>query len=879
LARPTSQPTDAPAEIRPLQIGRQPDGRILVPTNQFLTPAGKQILFDGRPVDLALAENGHTLVAKNTSSLEFIDVATGRIKQTLPLPRKGGAQPPLTIFELMHLPFGEYGKPPAHVPPGFSVVGLLAAGGKVYASDSQNHLRVARRRPDGSYVWDKPIAVATPKVKGVANPAGMALGEPNTLWTTSTRGNSVQRINLRTGLVEQVVPVGVAPYTICRPRPDRFYVTNWGGDPPKKGQPQALSSDTPVRTDPRTGIADQGSVSLFARTTDGWRQDKTIGVGLHSSGMIASPHGRFVYVANANSDTVSVIDTGSERVVETISCRPEAGLPFGSGTNALAISPDGATLYAACATNNCIAVIRLGARANEAKAVGRPARSSIAGLIPTGWYPGAVLPSRDGAKLFVANVKGVGSLSRPRPVAQGKNTHDFLGSVSIIDVPGAEQLAHYTRQVNRNNRLAFSLAGLEKPRPHAPPVPVPLRHGEPSVFKHVVYIIKENRTYDQILGDMKEGNGDPSLTLFGEEVTPNQHALARQFTLFDNFYCSGALSATGHQWVNEAYVTDYLEKAFGGFARSYPNDGDDLLAFASSGFLWNNALTHGKTFRNYGEFTKTTYRPRSATWTDVYDDYKNRTRKVKLEVKANIRPMAPYTHPDYPGFPLIIQDVYRARIFVEDLHAYERKGELPNLVYIFLPCDHTTGIRPGSPTPRAMLADNDLALGRVVEAITRSKFWLRTCIFVVEDDPQFGFDHVDGHRTLVQVISPYTRRRFVDHSNYNQTGMVKTIELILGLPCMNQLDLSATPMRNCFQATPDLTPYTSVPNRIPLDEMNAPVGKLRGKARYWAKKSMELDFDKEDEADEDTLNRILWHATKGYDMPYPTGSASRGQHE
>ncbi len=440
--------------------------------------------------------------------------------------------------------------------------------------------------------------------------------------------------------------------------------------------------------------------------------------------------------------------------------------------------------------------------------------------------------------------------------------------MSLIDVPDDAALAKYTEQVNANNRLGYSLAGLGKPRADAKSAPVPERHGEPSLFKHVVYVIKENRSYDQLLGDMKEGDGDPDLCLFGEEVTPNQHKLAREFTLFDNFYCSGTLSATGHQWTNEAYVTDYLTKAFGGFTRSYPVDGDDPLAFASSGFIWDNALARGKTFRNFGEFTKSRY-AEGTTWADVFADYKNGTRKVKFTVTPNVKAMAPHTHPGYPGFPLVTPDVYRAQVFLEELKDFEKAGKMPDLTYVFLPADHTVGATPGFPTPRAMLADNDLALGQIVEAVSKSKFWPETCIFVVEDDPQFGLDHVDGHRSVLQVISPYTRRKFVDHTNYNQTGVVKTIELLLGLPPMNQLDLSATPLRGCFQDEPDLTQYAAAPNKVPLDEMNPPLEKLQGEALKWAKKSLELDFDEEDEADEDTLNRILWHSVKGYDRPYP----------
>lgn len=867
------------ADLDRLQVGLQPDGSVVVPTNQLLRPAGKQVTFHGRPVDLALADGGRTLVIKNLFDLVFLDTATGQIRQSLYLAADGQPPAPVNLAELLiKKAIGDDGKPPHADIHGFSVVGLLVHEDRVYVTDARNHVRVAERRPDGRYAWGSPLALAPPQVGGLAFPTGLALQGKDMLWVCSSRGNSVQRIHRTTGRVEEVVPVGVAPYMIVCPRADRCYVSNWGGDPPVAGAPQALSSGTPVRINPETGVANEGSVSVLGLVGGRWQQLRTIRVGLLPSGLLAGPKGHRLYVANANSDTVSVIDLATDTVVETIPCRPESRLPFGSGANALALSPDGGTLYVANATNNCLAVVTLGAKAREAPSATAPPRSLLAGLIPTAWYPGAVLLSPDGRRLYVANVKGVGALSQPRPVAQGHNTHDFLGSVSLIDVPAASELPAHTRTVNANNRLAFSLAGLEKPRPGIRPVPVPERHGEPSVFEHVLYVIKENRSYDQIFGDIKEGNGDPALVMFGEDVTPNQHALARQFTLFDNFYCSSTLSATGHQWTNEAYVTDYLTRAFGGFTRSYPVDGDDALAFASSGFLWDNALRHRKTFRNYGEFTTTTYQPANATWTDIYNDYKNGTRKVTITVRPNVRTLEPYTHPHYPGFPLVTPDVYRAQLFLKDLEKFEQEGKFPNLVYLFLPADHSVGTHPGFPTPRAMLADNDLALGRVVEAVSRSRFWPRTCIFVIEDDPQFGMDHVDGHRSLCQVISPYTRRRFVDHTNYNQTGIVKTIELILGLPPMNQLDLSATPLRSCFQEAPDLTPFTAVPNRVPLDEMNPPLEQLRGQALHWAKKSMELAFDKEDKADEDTFNRILWFATRG-EEPYPERKVGPGKRQ
>jgi YVTN family beta-propeller protein len=831
-----------------LRVGVQPDGRIVVPTNQILKPAGKQVTFPGRPVDLAFAEDGRTLVVKNMRDLVFLDVATETIKQTLKLPIPPDADPK----------------------PGFSVTGLVVRGDRVFGTDAQGQVRIARRGDDGRYDWTTPIYLEAPKVGKEPHGAGLAFLGNDELWALSTRGNNVQRIGLATGKVEQVIPVGVAPFQIVFTGPNRAYVSNWGGDPPVEGDPQGLTSKTPVRIDPKTGVANHGSLSVLARVEGRWKQAKTIHVGLHPSGMVLSRGGRLLYVANANSDTVSVIDTRTDAIVETIACRPEARLPFGSGCNALALSPDGGTLYVANGTNNCVAVVRLGAKAAEASDAKRPDESTSLGLIPAGWYPGAVQLSPDGKKLYVANIKGHGALSQPRPVAKGKNSHDHLGSLSMIDLPDEAQLAEYTKEVNANNRLAYSLAGLEKPDPAAQPVSVPRRHGEPSVFKHVLYIIKENRTYDQVFGDMKEGNGDPNLVLFGEEVTPNHHALARQFTLFDNFYCSGVLSADGHTWVNEAYVSDYMERAFGGWTRSYPDDGSDPLAYVPTGFLWASALHHKKTLRNYGEYVKNEY-PKKSTWNDYYTDFTSGAFKLKGSVtaRANIKLLEPHTHPNYPWFPLLMPDVYRAHLFIEELKEFEKKGELPNLIYITLPCDHTDGTRPGYPAPRAMVADNDLALGRIVEAVSKSKFWKDTCIFVVEDDPQNGFDHVDGHRTVALAISPYTKRKFVDHTNYNQTGMVKTIELVLGLPPMNQLDLSATPMRACFQSDADLTPYTAVASKIRLDEMNPQLKALKGKALYWAKKSMDLDLDDGDEADEDTLNRILWHAVRGYDTPYP----------
>jgi YVTN family beta-propeller protein len=842
-----------------LKVGVQSDGRILVPTNQILQPAGTQVSFAGRPVDLLSIEDGRTLVAKNMRNLVFIDTANGDIKQTLALPEAKG------------------------LAKAFSAVGLVAAGDRLLVSDSHGALRLAKRDAQGNYDWDGHFELKAPAGGGSAYPTGIALWGDSHAWVCANRGNEVQLLNLNSGEVEARVAVGVAPYAPVVVG-EKVYVSNWGGDQLAKEEAVLTSSGTPVKIDPRTNVANHGSVSVASKSGDEWKQVATITVGGHPSGITASGDGKFVYVANANSDTVSVIDTAKDLVIETIDCKPEAKLPFGSGSNAVALSSDGRTLFVANGTGNCIVVVTLGSSAGGPVQAGEPTTSRIAGMIPTGWYPGAVRVSDDGRRLFVANVKGHGSL-QPRQVEPrgndledrddpaalqkvGRNSHDHLGTVSLIDIPDVSGLKKYTETVNANNRLGYSMAGLETPRRDARPTPVPERHGEPSVFEHVIYVIKENRTYDQVFGDMKEGNGEPSLCIFGEEATPNQHKLAREFTLLDNFYCSGVLSADGHSWTNAAYATDYLEKQFGQFVRSYPYEGSDPLAFPTSGFLWDNALAHKKTFRNYGEFVRFELEPKDAKWADFYADFENGTNKANCLVTPNLRSLDKFSHPHYPGFPLVVPDVWRAKLFIDELREFEKKDAFPNLAYMFLPNDHTNGTRPGSPTPRAMVADNDLALGMVVEAVSKSRFWPKTCILITEDDPQNGFDHIDGHRTVGMAISPYTRRRAVDSTCYNQTGMVKTIELMLGLPPMTQLDLSATPMRGCFTDEADLTPYTAVKNNIPLEESNKSVAQLEGPAREFALQSLALDLSVEDRADEETFNRILWFATRG-DEPYP----------
>ncbi|MFV2068365.1 MAG: alkaline phosphatase family protein [Pirellulales bacterium] len=910
------------------RVGDDAGGRIVVPTNQVLSPLGRQVTFRGRPTDVALSPSGRWLAVLNRDEVLILDPEQGDVVDRKPLP--GGSYKGIVFT------------PDGHHLLASSVasrIGVFAVG-------------------DGGLLKEAPPILLPAARADNALPVGMTItssaAEETTpsLWVALNLNNTLAEIDLARGALRREIAVGSAPYDVVVVG-TKAYVSNWAGRHPGPGDPIEPSGEgTPVRVNPRTHVASDGSVSVVDLKLG--KETGQIVVGLHPSGLAATRDGRYVCVANANSDTVSVIDTQRDTVVETISTRPDEKLLFGSTPNALALSGDGHTLYVANGTNNSVAVIDF-----------QPPHSRLAGCLPTGWYPaGLVLDEARGA-LYVANVKGVGSRNldwKGQRTIRGKtvfgyNSHDYLGSVSLMDLPSRDELASATRAVLENNRLTESISVLAPPRENIAPRAVPSRHGEPSHFKHVLYIIKENRTYDQVLGDIERGEGDPTLCIFGREVTPNHHKLVDQFVLLDNFYCSGTLSADGHQWTNEAYVTDYLEKAYGGWPRSYPYEGGDAMAYAPSGFIWDNVLAHQRTLRVYGEFVHATIRWKDSSeapsqtneahsenltqrpqisavkksneadlptdgassqnlaqsqqvsavkepskaasqtkaarsqnstqsqqvsavkkkkqgkrpsFLDCYRDFLADSQRIEVKATAAIETLTPYLCPTAIGFPSIVPDVHRAEQFVRELKQYEQAGDFPNFMIMLLPNDHTAGTRPGMPTPAAAVADNDLALGRVVDAVSHSKFWSETCIFVVQDDPQAGFDHIDGHRTVAMVISPYTRRGAIDSTNYNQTSMMRTMELILGLPPMNQFDASATPMTACFTDQADLTPYQAVPNIVPLDQMNPDVESIADpRQRHWALASLEMPLDEVDEADEDTLNRVLWHARRGRDATYP----------
>ena len=854
-----AQRSAAPATGKPydqLRVGNDDPNYVVLPTNQVLTPAGRQITLGGRPTDLAISCDGRWLAVLSAGEVVAVNLESNLIAGRV-----------------------------AH--PGGSCKGIVftADGKKLLASSVRGTIGVYHVAADGKLSSGSTISLPTPRNSGRTNalPIGLALeADGRSLWVALNLNNTLAEIDLASSKVVREISVGNAPYDVVLVG-RKAYVSNWAGRHPDSSSTVGPSGiGAPLRVDPRRHIASDGSVSVVDLTAG--RQIKEVVVGLHPSGLAVSPDGRYVCVTNANSDTVSVIDTRSDEVVQSVSVRSDKspGL-FGSAPNALVFSGDGRQLYVSNGTNNAIAVLTF-----------NPPHCRWQGFLPTAWYPAGIVLDRERHSLCVANVKGVGSRDTNRQGRRkvkgktvfGYSAGDHQGTICVIRLPKPGELAAYTQQVLKNNRTDHVHAALAKPNPQARPLPVPKRTGEPSLFKHVLYIIKENRTYDQVLGDIAHAEGDADLCIYGREVTPNHHKIVEEFVLLDNFYCSGVISADGHQWTDEAYVTDYVEKFFGGFVRSYPYDGGDALAYASSGFLWDAVIARGKTMRIYGEFVEATIRWKDAsragkpTFLDCLRDFETRSGKIDVRATAKIKSIAPYICPTAIGFPGTVPDVFRAEQFLKELRDFERRGVLPEFMMMLLPNDHTSGTASGYPTPAASVADNDLALGRVVEALSRSRFWKDTCIFVVEDDPQNGFDHIDGHRTVAMVISPYSRLRKVDSTNYNQTSMVRTIELILGLPPMNQLDASATPMHSCFGEVRDLTPYQSVPNNVPLDQLNLKLSQISDpRQRHWAAVSLALPLEDVDEADEDTLNRILWHAARGRDDTYPAWAVNTGTDE
>jgi len=678
------------------------------------------------------------------------------------------------------------------------------------------------------------------------------------------------------GTLLKTIPLGVLPVAAVVSQDGAVaYVSVLGGRKPGAKDRAAKQCCDPsaelVRVDAR-GIAQPGNVTRVDLVNGA---TTVIPVGRHPTGLAWDERGARLYVANGNSDTVSVIDTRRNVVVQSIAVAPFRERKIGLAPTAVALAPDAKSLFVALGGANAVAVYRLPGGA-------------LRGLIPTSWYPTSVDVSADGRTLAVGSLFGVGSGVGRRSALNGRYVHSYRGSVNVIPVPSDAELGAYTTSVAQNNRLTLrtdSAGPSVAPRRGMPARAVPERPGEPSLIDHVVYIVRENRTYDQVLGDIGKGASDSSLVQYGRDVSPNTHALAEQFVLLDHFFASGGNSADGHNWLTQGRETEYpMWPLYMG--RSYPSEGVDPLAYSSGGFLWEAAQAKGRSVRVFGEYAPPPPWDSSSVRTALLAQYRDsqphspavfrRLVARRYNTRSDIPSLDRALVREYPGWTLTVPDVVKADIVLEHLREWEAKGAMPNLVLIILPSDHTEGTSPGWCTPKACVADNDLALGQIVEGLSHSSFWKSMAIVAVEDDAQDGVDHIDGHRTVALVASPYARRGIIDPTFYSQPSMVKTIELMLGLPALSLFDLVATDMRASFigpDEAPNFTPYTAIVPHQSLFEVNQQVGSITGphaaERRRAALASARMNFRDPDAAPSERLNRILWHDARGWGVPYP----------
>lgn len=792
----------------------------VITTRQAITPAGTPTVFDGRVYGVAFGDSASEIWVSNASKLYKLDWNANRVLETIPMPGAPGLQA-IRYHESSKRPFIAAA---VHTQRGPSHVGLFTSVGPVTLDL-------------GTYIAGA-IAL-TDKIAAVP----------------LTHDNQLAVIDLSTHALKGKIPTGIAPFAAVISHDSTVaFVSNWGGRVPQPGDttaPTGLEPDADQVVVDSRGIASTGTVTRIDLTA--MKATNTIAVGLHPTALAWDEPAHRLYVANGNSDSISVIDTARLAVVKTFPIDPFAAKPAGIAPTALALSADRKTLYAACGGINAIAVL-------DAQF------GTVRGLVPTAWYPNHLALSPDGKWLVVSALLGVGPGWRDAP--NKKYVHADRGSVAVLPIPSDAQLASFTAAVAANNRL--QLAGSpERVLPRSTQaVPIPARSGDPSLIEHVVFIIKENRTYDQVFGDIKKGNGDPSLVMFGKNVTPNQHKLAEEFVLFDNFYATGGNSADGHQWVTQANETDYA--LWPGYAgRSYPFDGTDPIAYSKNGFLWDYALARGKSVRIFGEYSGLQREPASKrrAYLDRWrngDDFSH-----EWSTKAPIANLNKILAPNYPAYSTSIPDVIRAKLFLADLKRMDDADSMPNLTLIQLPSNHTNGTNPNVSTPQAMVADNDYALGQIVEGLSKSHFWPKMAIFIIEDDAQNGVDHVDGHRTVALAVSPYIRRGQLDSTFYSTQSMVKTIELILGLPSMSIFDLIAEDLRYAFTTESDAAPFKAVEPQISLFDENPSATALKGDQRQAAIASSKMHFEIPDAAPTEKLNRILWHAVKGWNVPYP----------
>jgi DNA-binding beta-propeller fold protein YncE len=763
-----------------------------LPTGARLDPAGTMHDLGSLPLAMTLSPDRRQLVVLlngwREQGLQIFDIASGSVTQTLKLP---------AVF--LGLAFAPDGK------------SLYVSGGNgdlVYRCDwTAGRATLA----DSVLLGPRPG-----RGGGKRYPAGIAISaDGKTLYAAENLSDSLTVVELGSGAILQRFSTERYPNAVVRAPDGTVYVSAWGG----------------------------WTVSVFKPAGDGKVRDAgRIRVPRHPSALLLNRDGSRLFVASGSTDRIAVIDTKSRRQIALLMDPPTGAVGEGSTPNALALSDDGTRLFVAEADDNAVAVFDLSAA--TAGVAGAHGSNALTGRIPAGWYPSAV--GVVGSQLAIVSAKGRGAGSNRELEQPDKRRADQSNQYTLGQLSGT--LSFVPLSDLRQRRLSAFTArvavanGWGKARA--------MRRYPP--FEHVVYIIKENRTYDQVFGDLAQADGDTSLLFFPRNVSPNHHALAERFGIFDRFFVNAEVSPDGHEWSTAAYVTDYSEKTissnYSGRGRSYDYEGtnrnaatDDDVAGPASGYLWDLAERAGISYRNYGEFVVGTDFEPGGTKPAAYDATKPALQR--------------HTNHDYPGFSLSIPDQRRADIWIEDLAGFSRSGEMPKLEIVRLPNDHTAGMRAGDKTPRAFFADNDLALGRMIEALSRSPFWKNTVVFVLEDDAQAGPDHVSSHRSPMLTISAYNRGG-VFHRFANTTDVIATIEGVLGLGNLSQFDHYGRPLAEIWSAVPNLSPYVALTPSTPLDERNPKSGAL-------AEASKKLALSKEDEADEQLFNRILWEAIKG----------------
>jgi DNA-binding beta-propeller fold protein YncE len=785
----------------PTWPGAQGGGVTLLPNGWRLAPAGRSLYVGDFPIAMTPTPDGRQLVVMNA----------------------GWSRPSLTVVDVDQM-FVR-----ARVPVDHAWLGLAwnPAGTRLYASGAaQNVVNVFRYEagalsPDPDLFVDRPAIKLAPNVKdfgGTGFIGGLAVSaDGRTVYAVHVLGRALSAVETATGAV-RTVPLPAEGYAAALSQDGHtLFVSIWGGA-------RVLAFDA-------ASLVQKGEVA----------------VGEHPNALALSKDGARLFVACANTNRVWVIDTASLTAREQISVSLYPDAPAGSTPSALAVSPDGRTLAVANADNNVLALAD----------IERPGASVVSGFIPTGWYPTAVLFDREGKRLFVLSGKGLTGQANPRGPTPGGQPADgqyigqlLQGALSVIPVPSPDALRAHTQRAmslspyNDATKLAPA---------NAPAVgPIPRRVGESSPITHVFYVIRENRTYDQVLGDLDRGNGDPSLTLFGDDVTPNAHALARQFVTFDNFYVDAEVSYDGHAFSTSAYATDVSERIwptdYGQRVSAYLSEGGfgDRNAYGNlsappDGYLWDAAKRKGVSVRTYGEFVE---------------------KRPDGTLAATVPGLRDAFHPTYPPWDLNVRDNQRVDVWLEEFQRLDRSEQVPRLSIIRIGNDHTLGTRIGAPTPRSMVAENDVALGRLVEAISASRVWKESAIFVVEDDSQNGPDHVDSHRSVALVASPFAKRGVVDSTLYTTSSVLRTMELILGLPPLSQYDAGASPMYNAFQPAAVQTPFAHLPARVPLDERNRP-------GTFGAAASAAMNFAVADRTPEYELNEIIWKSVRGAASPMP----------